>query len=116
MLFGEYNAVVSTNAILILHSGNASKRQSHKLYLHCTSQFCFLTPDWLFLHYTITFHKYFCCSHFIYDKLYVYAKFILIVFSTEQRSIVDSVLQGEANKYQIDAADFQPRVSGKHYY
>ena len=50
----------------------------------------------------------------------IYAKFVFIVlllyFSTEQRSIVDSVLQGEANKYQIDAADFQPRVSGKHYY
>lgn len=54
----------------------ASKPQ---LYLHCASQFCFLTPDWLFLHYTITFHKYFCCSHFIYDKLYAHAKFVLIL-------------------------------------
>ena len=33
-----------------------------------------------FTTHSITFHKYFCCSHFFYDKLYVYAKFVLIVF------------------------------------
>ena len=36
--------------------------------------------------------------------------YISFFFSIDQRRIVDSVLQGEANKYHIDAADIQPRV------
>lgn len=31
-------------------------------------------------------------------------------YLVEQRRIVDSVLNGEANKYHIDASDIQPRV------